>query len=90
VIVPGDRLDTTVVTTQARRLMHEWIFNPLAEEYALSSDWDDRWRTGGTLDEVLDEARLSPQWLLKGIQRFVDERDSRLQRLRAEFASLDL
>ena len=88
VIAPGDRLDSTVITTQARRLMHEWIFNPLAEEYALSSDWDDRWRTGGTLDEVLDEAHLTSRWLLEGIQRFVRERDSRLGRLRAEATAL--
>ena len=28
-------------------------------EYSLSPDWDDRWRTGGTVDEVIDEAHLT-------------------------------
>jgi transketolase len=37
---------------------------------------------GGTLDEVIDEAHLSPEWLLKGIDRFVKDRTSRLARLK--------
>jgi hypothetical protein len=32
------------------------------------------------LDELVDEARLSPRWVLEGIERFVGERDSRLTR----------
>ena len=69
-----DRAESIVVTTQAGKLMHEWTCNPQAEEYNLSADWDDRWRTGGTLNEVIDEAHLSPEWLLKGIERFVASR----------------
>jgi transketolase len=53
----------------------------------MSSDWDDRWRTGGTVDEVMEEAHLSREWLLRGIQRFVDEREQRLDRLAAELAA---
>lgn len=79
----GDRFDSTVITTQARWLMHDWLFNPLAGEYALSSDWDDRWRTGGNVDEVIEEAHLSPDWLLKGIERFAGERGERLSRLQS-------
>ncbi|MDO9546993.1 MAG: 1-deoxy-D-xylulose-5-phosphate synthase N-terminal domain-containing protein [Pelolinea sp.] len=72
-----DRLNSTVITTQAGWLMHDWIFNPLAEEYALSADWDGRWRTGGTLEEVIEEAHLSPEWLLKGIERYDSEKEKR-------------
>jgi transketolase len=64
--------------------MHDWLFNKVAEEYALSSDWDNRWRTGGSVDEVLDEAHLTPKWILAGIERFVADRQKRLARLRAE------
>lgn len=84
VIGPRDRMDSTVVTTQARRLMHDWIYNGLCEEYALSADFDNRWRTGGTLDEVIDEAHLSPEWILDGLRRFAAERASRLDRLQAD------
>ena len=60
------------ITNSARRIMHDWIYDKVAESYTLASDWDNRWRTGGTLQEVLDEAHLTPEWLLKGIRRFVD------------------
>jgi transketolase len=78
VLSPEDWADSTVITTQARWLMHDWLYNKVAEKYALSSDWDNQWRTGGTLDEVIEEAHLSPEWLLAGIERFVRERDQRV------------
>jgi transketolase len=84
VLPARDRVDSTIITTQARWLMHDWLFNEVAQEYALSADWDDRWRTGGTLEEVIEEAHLSPRWLLEGIERFVREREARLACLQAE------
>ncbi len=87
VLSAADRADSTVITTQARALMHDWLFNKIAEEYALSADWDDRWRTGGTLDEVLDEAHLSPRHLLAGLRRFARDRGERLRRLGEELSA---
>lgn len=81
VLSPTDKLDSMVITTQARWLMHDWMFNPWAEEYALSADWDNRWRTGGTIDEVLDEAHLTKEWLIDGIERFIITRNERFQGL---------
>jgi len=83
VLTHGDRINSTVITTQARWLMHDWLYTKAAGEYAMSADWDNRWRTGGTVAEVIEEARLSPEWLLEGIERFVRDRDLRLARLRA-------
>ena len=57
-------------------------YNPVVAEYSLTSDWDDRWRTGGTVDEVVAEAHLSPDHLLAGIERFAADRKRRLERLR--------
>lgn len=74
VLSKDDRMNSMVITTQSRGQMQDWMFNPDTYSYALSADWDDRWRTGGTLEEVLDEAHLSPAWLLQGITRFVKER----------------
>jgi len=87
VLAPGDRANSTVITTMGRWLMHEWLFNKVAEEYAMSPDWDNRWRTGGNLDEVIEEAHLSPKWILEGIERFVREKDARLSRLQADLAA---
>jgi transketolase len=47
----------------------------------MSSDWDDRWRTGGSVEEVKLEAHLDPEHLLEGIQRFARDRDERLRLL---------
>ncbi|MFW5689678.1 MAG: transketolase-like TK C-terminal-containing protein, partial [Spirochaetota bacterium] len=88
VVTPADQADSTVITTQARWLMQRWLLNPIAEEYALSSDYDDAWRTGGSLEEVIDEARLSPEWVWKGIVRFTDEREARIARLKRQFEGL--
>jgi transketolase len=77
-----------VITTQARWLMHDWLFNKLADAYALSSDWDNRWRTGGNIEDVLEEAHLSPDWILQGIERFAVDRNSRLRRLQDELSSI--
>jgi transketolase len=71
VLSQEDWANSTVITTQARWLMHDWLFSKVSEAYALSADWDNRWRTGGTLAEVIDEAHLSPEWMLAGIERFV-------------------
>jgi transketolase len=79
----ADRLDAMVVTNGAYRLMAGWIDDPGARAYSLSADWDDRWRTGGSVDEVADEAHLSAAHILAAIERFARERDARLARLRA-------
>ncbi|MBI4879595.1 MAG: transketolase [Planctomycetes bacterium] len=77
-----DWQDSMVVTNMARRTLHDWLANKVAEEYTLSPDFDDRWRTGGTLEEVLDEAHLTWQWVLEGIRRFAAEHEQRMARLR--------
>ena len=71
------------ITNGARRLMADWITGPVADEYSLCADWDDRWRTGGSVDEVMDEAHLGREHILAGIERFVREREDRVARIRA-------
>ncbi len=77
----ADRVDAMVISNRARRVMGDWIATPIVAEYSLTSDQDDRWRTGGTVDEVIEEAHLAPHHLLAGIERFVREREQRLARL---------
>jgi transketolase len=71
-----------VITNNSRRSMSKWMANPVVEEYSLSSDWDDRWRTGGSVEEIVDEAHLSPRWIWDGIRKFTDSRPERLRSLR--------
>ena len=47
----------------------------------MSSDWDDRWRTGGNVDELKKEAHIDPDSLWAGIAKFAAERPQRLAKL---------
>ena len=76
-----DWLDSTVITNGARRLMHDWLATKVAERYAMSSDWDDRWRTGGSVEELKREAHIDPESLWEGISRFAADRTERLARI---------
>ena len=73
--------DSMVVTNTAARLMNNWIPHAVARDYVVSPDWDNRWRTGGSVGQIVAEAHLDPDSLKAGIQRFVDDRDARRQRL---------
>ena len=81
--------DSMIVTNTGLRLMHNWISNRIVSEYSVSPDWDDNWRTGGSLDEIIDEAHLSPRWVLEAIRKFASERNSRLERLNKQVPSSD-
>jgi len=74
--------DAMVITNGGRRLMNKWMANKIVEEYSLSPDWDDRWRTGGSVDQIVDEAHLSPRWVWDGIVKFVQEREKRLSKIK--------
>lgn len=81
--------DSMIVTNTGLRIMHNWISNRIVSEYSVSPDWDDNWRTGGSLDEIIDEAHLSPRWVLEAIRKFASERNSRLERLNKQVPSSD-
>jgi transketolase len=79
---PSERLDAMIITNGAFKLMREWADGPLAREYSLSSDWDNRWRTGGSVAEVIEEAHLGEGHILAALERFAVDRADRLRRLR--------
>ncbi len=81
VLHKAEWIDSTVISNGCRMGMHPWISSKVAEEYAMTSDWDDRWRGGGSIAEVRAEGRLDPDSLMEGIRRFASEREQRLGRL---------
>jgi transketolase len=83
VVSPADLVDSMVVTSGAFKLMRDWADGAITREYSLSSDFDDRWRTGGSVDEVISEAHLDRESILVAIERFVAERPQRLRRWQA-------
>jgi transketolase len=82
VVTPSERLDAMIITNGAFKLMREWADGPLVREYSLSSDWDDRWRTGGSVAEVIEEAHLDEAHILAALERFAADRADRLRQLR--------
>jgi transketolase len=84
-----ERMDAMAITNRARRLMTDWVDPGVTGEYWLSSDFDNNWRTGGSVDEVVEEAHLSPKWLMEGIRRFAKDRDQRLKRARDLLGKLE-
>jgi transketolase len=88
-VLPMDEwADSMVATNTARRLMSDWIPHAVAEEYVVSPDWDDRWRTGGSVPQITAEAHLDPDSLKAGIRRFVDDREERHRRMAALLGGL--
>jgi transketolase len=69
--------------------MRDWIAHPIVAEYSLCSDRDDRWRTGGSVDEVIAEAGLAPEHILAGIERFARDRAGRMATLRKTVEEAD-
>ncbi|MBT3763435.1 MAG: transketolase, partial [Candidatus Marinimicrobia bacterium] len=82
IIADQEWMDAMIITNGARRLMHKWIANRVVEEYSMSPDFDNRWRTGGSLDEIIAESQLDPDSIWDGIKKFADDRDKRLASIR--------
>jgi len=81
VLPDAEWADSMVVTNTAARLMENWIPHAVARDYVISPDWDDRWRTGGSVDQIVAEAHLDPDHIKEGILRFANEREARQRRM---------
>jgi len=73
--------DAMVITNSSINLMRNWIKHPVVKQYSVSSDWDNRWRSGGSINEVLDEAHLTAKWQWLAILKFALERNRRIQQI---------
>ncbi len=81
IVSDQDWLNSTFITNASAVAMQDWTGNRLSIEYAMTADWDDNWRSGGSVDEVMEEAHLSGRWLLEGIERFANDIETRMKRL---------
>lgn len=78
VLPPEARYDLMVVSTGTRRMWPLRDLGPLTDEYSLTSDFDNSWRSGGLEPEVIAEAHLDPDSIFAGVQRFADQRERRI------------
>ena len=76
--------DCMIITNGAKRSMQKWIANRVVESYSLSPDFDNRWRTGGSLDQIIRESQLDPDSIMNGIRRFVEDKRKRARLLKNE------
>ena len=70
--------DCMIITNTSLKGMGSWIKNRIVAKYSLSPDFDNRWRTGGSVDQIVTESRLDSLSILNAVKRFSDERDKRL------------
>jgi transketolase len=78
VLPPEARYDLMVVSTGTRRMWPLRNLGPLTDEYSLTSDFDNGWRSGGLELEVIAEAHLDPDSIFAGVRRFAEERERRI------------
>ena len=89
-VLPAEaRADLMVVSTGTQRMWPLRDVGPLVTEYSLTSDWHQRWLTGGTEADVIAEAHLDTESIVAGVQRFAADRAQRLDRQRRLLAALD-
>ena len=73
--------DAMIITNSAIKLMHNWISNKTVKKYSMSPDHDNKWRTGGSVDNIITESKLDPRSLLNGIKVFAVDKESRLSKI---------
>jgi transketolase len=78
VLPPEARYDLMVVSTGTRRMWPLRNLGPLTDEYSLTSDFDNCWRTGGLELDVIVEAHLDPDSIFSGVERFAKEHERRV------------
>src|SRR5579862_9785443 len=78
VLPPGARYDLMVVSTGTRRVWPLRNLGPLTDEYSLTSDFDNTWRSGGLEADVITEAHLDSNAIFAGVERFANERERRI------------
>ena len=71
--------DAMIITNSSIKLMTNWISNPTVKKYSVSPDFDNKWRTGGSVEQIIAESQLDSNSLLKSINRFAADRKQRLE-----------
>lgn len=82
-LMPGAAYaDCMAVTSGTKKLLPLAGCGPLTAEYSMTSDHDDKWRTGGTEEDIIREAKLDAASVYEGLKRFAEARTQRLDQQR--------
>ena len=77
------------VMSGTRRMWPLRNVGPLCDAYSLTADSEDKWLTGGSEADVIAEANLDKKSILAGVQRFAQDRPTRLQQQRSMLEALE-
>ena len=84
IISPTEWNDAMIITNTSLKNMGGWIKNKQVLKYSLSPDFDNRWRTGGSVNQIIKESKLDPLSILNAINMFSDSREKRLNILKEQ------
>ena len=84
IISPTEWNDAMIITNTSLKNMGAWIKNKQVLKYSLSPDFDNRWRTGGSVNQIIKESKLDPLSILNAINMFSDSREKRLNILKEQ------
>ena len=71
------KFNMMIVSTGTKRMWPVSSVGPLTEQYSLVSDWNDSWLSGGSEEEVLQEANLDSETILAAIRKFASDYENR-------------
>ena len=77
VLPDSAKFNMMVISTGTKRMWPVSSVGPLTEQYSLVSDWNDSWLSGGSEEEVLQEANLDSKTILNAIKKFADDSEKR-------------
>jgi transketolase len=89
VLPPGAKDDLMFVTTGTKRMWPLRNVGSLTDEYSLTSDQQDVWLTGGLEPDVIAEARLDPDSIFAGVQRFANDKAKRVARMKQAIKDIE-
>ena len=78
-----------IITNGSIGNMSDWSGGEITREYSLSADFDNRWRTGGSVEEVMEEAHLSQEHIFEGIKRFAQDKKKRLAKFKSIIENIE-
>ena len=63
--------DTMVTTNGALRLMNNWILDLTVQKYSISIDFDNRWTTWGSIDQIVKESQSDLESIFNGVKNLL-------------------
>ena len=63
--------DTMVTTNGALRLMNNWILDLTVQKYSISIDFDNRWTTWGSVDQIVKESQSNLESIFNGVKNLL-------------------